>query len=294
MGRGRAPCCDKTRVKKGAWSQAEDLRLTSFIQKKGHDNWRALPKQAGLLRCGKSCRLRWMNYLRPDIRRGNFTQEEEESIIKLHEFFGNKWSKIAAQLPGRTDNEIKNVWHTHLKKRLIVKECNSSSTTSVELNESLKNYHQPSSNDHQSIPSSLSGSSVSTQIEHGHVRNQTSSHPNMFETIQLSSPSSNSHSSHDAQISHTNLSIPESNIDVMEDNLKTQNGYEELTEIPFEPNLDFWDLLDADFINVVSQVPVSEVQTHQSMIFEEEDKREGESWWWLAYLEKELGLEATI
>ncbi|XVF87909.1 hypothetical protein PTKIN_Ptkin19aG0006100 [Pterospermum kingtungense] len=118
MGRGRAPCCDKDKVKRGPWSPAEDLRLITFIQKHGHDNWRALPKQAGLLRCGKSCRLRWINYLRPDVKRGNFTKEEEETIIRLHETLGNKWSKIASHLAGRTDNEIKNVWNTHLKKRL--------------------------------------------------------------------------------------------------------------------------------------------------------------------------------
>ncbi|KAL3508255.1 hypothetical protein ACH5RR_027656 [Cinchona calisaya] len=117
MGRGRAPCCDKSKVKKGPWSPAEDLTLISFIRKQGHANWRALPKQAGLLRCGKSCRLRWINYLRPDVKRGNFTPEEEQTIINLHNALGNKWSKIASHFPGRTDNEIKNVWNTHLKKR---------------------------------------------------------------------------------------------------------------------------------------------------------------------------------
>ncbi|KAL5561891.1 hypothetical protein UlMin_031638 [Ulmus minor] len=114
----RAPCCEKMGLKRGPWTTEEDKILISYIQKHGHGNWRALPKQAGLLRCGKSCRLRWINYLRPDIKRGNFTREEEDTIIQLHQMLGNKWSAIAARLPGRTDNEIKNVWHTHLKKKL--------------------------------------------------------------------------------------------------------------------------------------------------------------------------------
>nr|AFK48781.1 unknown [Lotus japonicus] len=114
----RAPCCEKIGLKKGPWTSEEDQILISYIQKHDHGNWRALPKHAGLLRCGKSCRLRWINYLRPDIKGGNFTAEEEELIIKMHELLGNRWSAIAAKLPNRTDNEIKNVWHTHLKKRL--------------------------------------------------------------------------------------------------------------------------------------------------------------------------------
>ncbi|XP_020258272.1 transcription factor MYB6-like [Asparagus officinalis] len=110
-------CSTMGGLKKGAWTPEEDLRLVTYIHKYGHGNWRNLPKYAGLARCGKSCRLRWINYLRPGLKRGNISKEEEEMIIRLHGLLGNKWSKIAACLPGRTDNEIKNVWNSHLKKR---------------------------------------------------------------------------------------------------------------------------------------------------------------------------------
>ncbi|PIN18566.1 Transcription factor, Myb superfamily [Handroanthus impetiginosus] len=116
---GRAPCCEKNGLKKGPWTPEEDQKLIEYIQKNGYGNWRTLPKNAGLQRCGKSCRLRWTNYLRPDIKRGRFSFEEEETIIQLHSILGNKWSAIAARLPGRTDNEIKNYWNTHIRKRLL-------------------------------------------------------------------------------------------------------------------------------------------------------------------------------
>ncbi|CAN7052179.1 hypothetical protein Bca4012_075215 [Brassica carinata] len=116
---GRSPCCDESGLKKGPWTPEEDEKLINHIRKHGHGSWRALPKQAGLNRCGKSCRLRWTNYLRPDIKRGNFTAEEEQTIINLHSLLGNKWSSIAGHLPGRTDNEIKNYWNTHIRKKLI-------------------------------------------------------------------------------------------------------------------------------------------------------------------------------
>ncbi|KAF0888418.1 hypothetical protein E2562_014234 [Oryza meyeriana var. granulata] len=118
---GRSPCCEKAHTNKGAWTKEEDQRLIAYIKAHGEGCWRSLPKGAGLLRCGKSCRLRWINYLRPDLKRGNFTEEEDELIIKLHELLGNKWSLIAGRLPGRTDNEIKNYWNTHIKRKLLAR-----------------------------------------------------------------------------------------------------------------------------------------------------------------------------
>ncbi|XP_009354562.2 MYB-like transcription factor ODO1 [Pyrus x bretschneideri] len=116
---GRQPCCDKLGVKKGPWTAEEDKKLISFILTNGQCCWRAVPKLAGLRRCGKSCRLRWTNYLRPDLKRGLLTEAEEQLVIDLHARLGNRWSKIAGRLPGRTDNEIKNHWNTHIKKKLL-------------------------------------------------------------------------------------------------------------------------------------------------------------------------------
>ncbi|KAJ7951534.1 MYB transcription factor [Quillaja saponaria] len=115
---GRSPCCSNDEgLNRGAWTAMEDKLLADYVKTHGEGKWRNLPKRAGLKRCGKSCRLRWLNYLRPDIKRGNITHDEEELIIRLHSLLGNRWSLIAGRLPGRTDNEIKNYWNTNLGKR---------------------------------------------------------------------------------------------------------------------------------------------------------------------------------
>ncbi|XP_015883445.1 transcription factor MYB106-like [Ziziphus jujuba] len=115
---GKSQCWDEAGLKRGPWTPEEDQKLLAYIQQHGHGSWRSLPQKAGLQRCGKSCRLRWTNYLRPDIKRGNFSLQEDQTIIQLHALLGNRWSAIAGHLPKRTDNEIKNYWNTHLKKRL--------------------------------------------------------------------------------------------------------------------------------------------------------------------------------
>ncbi|KAL3629366.1 Transcription factor myb60 [Castilleja foliolosa] len=115
---GRPPCCDKIGMKKGPWTPEEDIMLVSYVQENGPANWKSVPTTTGLRRCSKSCRLRWTNYLRPGIKRGNFTDQEEKMIIQLQALLGNKWATIASYLPERTDNDIKNYWNTHLKKKL--------------------------------------------------------------------------------------------------------------------------------------------------------------------------------
>ncbi|KAH7672293.1 myb proto-oncogene protein plant protein [Dioscorea alata] len=107
-----------TPLKKGPWTSTEDSLLVDYVQKHGEGNWNAVQKYSGLSRCGKSCRLRWANHLRPNLKKGAFTPEEEQKIIELHSQIGNKWARMAAHLPGRTDNEIKNYWNTRIKRRL--------------------------------------------------------------------------------------------------------------------------------------------------------------------------------
>ncbi|CAA2933649.1 transcription factor MYB106-like [Olea europaea subsp. europaea] len=124
---GKSLCCEKVGLKKGPWTAEEDQKLLAYIEEHGHGSWRALPEAAGLQRCGKSCRLRWTNYLRPDIKRGKFSLQEEQTIVQLHALLGNRCesrvNKIMPTSPStylskRTDNEIKNYWNTHIKKRL--------------------------------------------------------------------------------------------------------------------------------------------------------------------------------
>ncbi|KAK4353662.1 hypothetical protein RND71_025856 [Anisodus tanguticus] len=200
----RAPCCEKMGLKKGSWTPEEDQILISFIQKYGHENWRALPKQAGLLRCGKSCRLRWINYLRPDIKRGNFSEEEEETIIKLHQLLGNRWSAIASRLLGRTDNEIKNFWHTHLKKKLELKQHNDLPSTSTNVSQKIEHH-------------------ISSNYYHQDSQNIVAYHPTCR---------------HDEEDVQENTSSSNDTPSIKEENMQSTNGHGDMTS--FNNDMVFW------------------------------------------------------
>ncbi|KAL6848511.1 hypothetical protein ACP4OV_021805 [Aristida adscensionis] len=182
--------CEKPKMnyRKGLWSPEEDQRLRDYILKHGLGCWSAVPAKAGLQRNGKSCRLRWINYLRPGLKRGMFSQEEEDVVINLQAKLGNKWSQIAMHLPGRTDNEVKNYWNSYLKKRVMQAqgsnpksptELTSMSTTEPSMQHHLKNSSGSTTTSHDqdaNISNGISPPAPVTQqpFDHHQVTHQQS------------------------------------------------------------------------------------------------------------------------
>ncbi|KAG8370488.1 hypothetical protein BUALT_Bualt14G0122000 [Buddleja alternifolia] len=188
---GRKPSCEKTGLKKGKWSEEEDEKLINYIKANGNGSWRSLPKNAGLLRCGKSCRLRWINYLREDLKRGNFTRDEDRDHCEIAQNLGklvsyilrlNWWSMIASHLPGRTDNEIKNYWNSQLSRKIynfrsiskfplsedMIKMINTIKKRSGRVSRAVaKEYNSNRTNSHSTPPRTTNPNNTSTSIVAG-------------------------------------------------------------------------------------------------------------------------------
>ncbi|XP_024978506.1 myb-related protein 305-like [Cynara cardunculus var. scolymus] len=139
--------------RKGPWTPGEDKLLAEYVAMHGEGRWSSVASCSGLKRNGKSCRLRWVNYLRPGLKKGHLSPQEEGIIIELHALWGNKWSTIARYLPGRTDNEIKNYWRTHFKKKEKPLENQKKRKYEVQLNHNQEHQRGPEiMNDNTTLP----------------------------------------------------------------------------------------------------------------------------------------------
>ncbi|KAH0931372.1 hypothetical protein HID58_008489 [Brassica napus] len=102
---------------KGPWTKEEDDMIVQLIQKYGPKKWSTIARYLPG-RIGKQCRERWHNHLNPAINKEAWTQEEELVLIRAHQVYGNRWAELTKFLPGRSDNGIKNHWHSSVKKKL--------------------------------------------------------------------------------------------------------------------------------------------------------------------------------
>ncbi|KAL7605463.1 hypothetical protein Lser_V15G15071 [Lactuca serriola] len=159
-------------LRRGSWTLEEDNLLINYITRHGEGRWNALAKSSGLKRTGKSCRLRWLNYLKPDIKHGNLTPQEQILILELHSKWGNRWSKIARHLPRRTDNEIKNYWRTKVHKQACHLKIDSNSKRFVE---TLRRFWMPRLLEQVEQNSSSSSSSICTSTSETDQNNLSTS-----------------------------------------------------------------------------------------------------------------------
>ncbi|XP_073054746.1 transcription factor MYB59-like isoform X1 [Primulina eburnea] len=128
----------KEDAKKGPWTEQEDVQLVFYVKLFGDRRWDFIANVSGLKVAGDRSihRLRWVNYLNPGLKRGKMTANEEKLVVELHKKWGNRWSRIARKLPGRTDNEIKNYWRTHMRKEAQEKRKKGISSSSSSSNSS--------------------------------------------------------------------------------------------------------------------------------------------------------------
>ncbi|KAI5650268.1 hypothetical protein M9H77_36273 [Catharanthus roseus] len=199
-------CCSKQKVKRGLWSPEEDEKLIRHITTHGHGCWSSVPKLAGLQRCGKSCRLRWINYLRPDLKRGSFTEQEERTIIDVHRILGNRWAQIAKHLPGRTDNEVKNFWNSVIKKKLISQGLDPNTHNLLSTQQITKNKNYQKDNNHSSSVFTVDTSPCKEIL------------PNLSNTFEFQNPNLTQNQNHLVEFSSCSNSILSSGFGILNEN----------------------------------------------------------------------------
>ncbi|CAI5724619.1 unnamed protein product [Peronospora effusa] len=117
---------------KGHWTPEEDAKLRDLVAE-GKKNWGQV---ASLIpgRTSKQCRERWCNHLDPNINKGSYTDDEDKIIVEMQAKLGNRWSIIAQQLKGRTEDAVKIRWKSLMRgRRAASKERKPSSTGTASL-----------------------------------------------------------------------------------------------------------------------------------------------------------------
>lgn len=111
--------CLNPALTKGPFSTTEDELIANFVAEHGLKEW---SKVTSVLpnRTAKQCRERWFNNLDPTVEKGPWTPRDDELIFQHYQIHGPKWSVISREIPGRSDNAVKNRWNASISKRVSV------------------------------------------------------------------------------------------------------------------------------------------------------------------------------
>ncbi|KAK8650491.1 hypothetical protein V6N13_140127 [Hibiscus sabdariffa] len=172
---------EMSQIRKGPWKAEEDEMLINHVNKHGPRDWSSIRSKGLLQRTGKSCRLRWVNKLRSNLKNGcKFTAEEERVVIELQAEFGNKWAKIATYLPGRTDNDVKNFWSSRQKRLARILQNSgtpSSSSKLLKTKKEIPGFHDVPVMEAPKLSSSME------ELSHSKAQSCSSSHLDNTQTI---------------------------------------------------------------------------------------------------------------